>query len=105
MALSRDQITAPVLRKEAVPVASLGGEVIVRGLLLSERLGLLSGTDEEGGARYAHVCQVLAVAVLAVDSLPVFTRDQWEEFGASHMSDAIDLFVHVQRLSGLDVEA
>lgn len=104
MAISRDQIKAPVLPKEAVLVQSLGGEVVVRGLLLSERLGLFAKA-REGAAGFAHVCEVLAVAVLASDSLPVFTAGEWETFGALHMAEAIELFGHVQRLSGLDVEA
>jgi hypothetical protein len=40
MTLARRDIKTPVLPKEAVPVPELGGDVIVRGMLASERLAL-----------------------------------------------------------------
>jgi hypothetical protein len=104
MALKRDQIKPPALPREAVMVEELGGEVIVRGLLLRERLALFAGASE-GAAEYKHVCEVLAVSVLAGDDKPVYTADEWEAFGARHLAAAISLFSHVQRLSGLDIEA
>jgi len=106
MAISRNQIKPPVLPKEAVPVAALGGEVIVRGMLLGERLTIMSAAREEGGAvAYAHVCQVLAMCVLAEDGKPVYTAEEWEQFGARHMVEALELFTKCQSLSGLDGEA
>lgn len=104
MALKKSEIKAPVLPKEAVPVAELGGEVIVRGLLLSERLALFAGINEEGKA-FAHIPRVLAATVQDADGLPVFNEQEWEAFGASSFEAALRLFAVARRLSGLDAEA
>lgn len=106
MAIKREAIKAPVLPKEAVPVPALGGEVIVRGMLLSERLAIIGAARQEGDAvTFDHVARVLAMCVLADDGKPVFTAEQWEQFGATHMVEALELFSKCQALSGLDGEA
>ena len=105
MALDRASLKAPVLPKEAVSVASLGGEVIVRGLKLSERLALFANLGEEGAApeqAFVHVPRVLARVVILADGEPVFTEEQWEIHGASYPDDVFALFKVAQKLSGLD---
>lgn len=119
MAIDRNQARAPVLPKEAVDVPEIGGEVIVRGLLLTERLALFvenlpaaQAAGEEGapidGApsanRYIHIPRMLARTVLASDGEPLWTETQWEEFGAVHFEASLALFRTAQRLSGLDIE-
>lgn len=104
MALDRSQIPAPVLPKEAVPVPSLGGEVIVHGLLLRDRLRLFAEAREEGAVRYASVSSMLAATVTGGDGKPLYTVDEWETFGALHLDEALDLFAVAKRLSGLDSE-
>ncbi len=104
--IKRDKIKPPVLPREAVPVLALGGDVVVRGMLLSERLALIGSAREQGGAvNFSYIAQVLATCVLAGDDLPVYTAEQWEEFGAQHMGEALALFEKCQALSGLDGEA
>lgn len=118
MALERNQIKPPVLPKEAVQVDALGGEVIVRGLLLSERLALSSQqarlfqpqaeeTQEDADARagVAMVPVTLARCVLASDNKPVWSEAEWEAFGAVHTADAVLLFNTAVRLSGQSLEA
>lgn len=101
--LKREQIAPPVLPKEAHEVPDLGGGVIVRGLLLRERLALFDDARGEG-ARFGHLCAVLAACVVDADGKQVWSADQWEEFGAAHFEAALGLFKIAQRLSGLDVE-
>lgn len=102
--LKKSQIASPVLPREAVDVAELGGEVVIRGLLFSERLALFSRVGNDGKA-FAEIPQLLALTVLDVDSAPVFTAEQWEAFGAKHMETMLHLFGIAKRLSGLDAEA
>lgn len=102
MALKRDQIPAPVLPKEAHEVPELGGEVIVRGLLLRERLALFD--DAQGGERFGHLSAVLSACVIDADGQQIWTAEQWEQFGASHFEAALKLFNVAKRLSGLDAE-
>jgi len=100
MAISRDQLRRPSLPKEAVDVPALGGEVVVRGMLLSERIELWSGS-----VTYAQVAKALAACVSLDDGKPALTADEWEAFGGQHLDDAIALFSVVKRLSGLGTEA
>lgn len=103
MALKKADIKPPVLPREAVEVVELGGEVVVRGLLLRERLALFD--DALAGAqKYGHISAVLAACVVDAEGEPVYTVEQWEQFGAAHFEAALALFKVAQRLSGLDVE-
>jgi hypothetical protein len=136
MAIARNQAKAPVLPKEAVDVPEIGGEVIVRGLLLTERLALFvdhlpakAGSAPPAAAegaqpiateaapaeatlvdaaadpqRFIHIPRLLALCVLASDQLPLWSVQQWEEFGAQHFEASLRLFHVAQRLSGLDIE-
>lgn len=99
MAISRDQLRRPALPKETVDVPALGGEVVVRGLLLSERL------EWAGNAGFAQVAKALATCVTLDDGKPALTAEEWEAFGGAHLEAAIDLFQIVKRLSGLGGEA
>lgn len=102
--LKKSQIASPVLPKETVDVPELGGEVVVRGLLFSERLALLSGVDDQGRA-IAKIPVLLSQTVIDGDGEAVFTADEWEAFGAKHMEALLRLFVVAKRLSGLDAKA
>lgn len=118
MAIDRNQAKPPVLPKEAVDVPEIGGEVIVRGLLLTERLALFvenlpaAEAAGEGPAidgplatdRYIHIPRMLARTVLASDGEPLWTEAQWQEFGAVNFEASLRLFRVAQRLSGLDIE-
>lgn len=100
MVLTKASIVAPTLPRETVPVPSLGGDVVVRGLRLSERLTMsMSVTQSE---RFRMVPTLLALTVVDVANEPVFSEDQWEDFGALHLDDAMALFDVAKRLSGMD---
>ncbi len=117
MALERNQIKPPVLQKQSVQVDALGGEVVVRGLLLSERLELSAlnghvsqpkageGDDQaraRGGA--VMVAHTLARTVLLADGLPAYTAQEWDEFGATHPDAVLELFKVSRRMGGQDLE-
>lgn len=103
MALNRHQITLPALPSETVAVAALGGEVIVRGLRLGDRLGMFADLRTNGKS-YAHIARLLAVSVVGEDGLPLLTESEWEAFGGSNFEAALDLFGVARKLSGLDAE-
>lgn len=104
--IKRGEIAAPVVPKETVPVPALDGDVVVRGLLLSERLAVqdqiakLRKSADDKSSVHAILPVLLAICVLDADSLPVFTQDQWQAFGAKHAGQAVDLFNTAWRLSG-----
>lgn len=103
MSLNRNQITLPVLPSETVAVAALGGDVIVRGLRLGDRLGIFADLRTNGKS-YTHIARLLAVSVVGEDSQPLLTEAEWEAFGGANFEAALDLFGVARRLSGLDTE-
>lgn len=116
--LERDAVQAPVLRKEAVEVATLGGEVIARGLLLNEILELsrtqsslrepLPGESEDAAfdrAAGVMVAKTLHMGIVLADDQPMWTEAQWNLWGAGQVVEAMKLFRLINRLSGQDVQA
>lgn len=116
--LQRGAVQAPALPKETVHVASLGGDVIVRGLLLSERLANAANhtqlskpqpgeTEDQARVRagMGGVPRTLARCVVLADGQPMWTERQWEEFGSTQQAEALALFSVAMRLNGLDLEA
>lgn len=104
MALTRDQVKLASLPKEAIEVAELGGEVIVRGMTLSDRLELFSGINETG-RRFVQIPRLLARSVVDPSGNPLLTEEEWEAFGGIHLEASMKLFDAVRRVSGLDTEA
>ena len=103
MALNRSSLTLPALPSETVAVEALGGEVIVRGLRLSDRLGIFADLREDGKS-YAHLAKLLAASVVGEDGKQLLSEEEWEAFGGAHFTEALALFGVARRLSGLDAE-
>lgn len=99
MALARNEIPPPSVPMEAVEVEGLG-EVIVRGLMLRDRLRMMS----KGVEVIDKVPQMLAMCVVDASHEPLWTADQWDAFGARHFGSALQLFRVAQRLSGMLAE-
>lgn len=105
--LKRADIAPPTpLGRETVPVPELGGEVVVRGMTLTERLVV---TATEGKVeQYEGIAFALSRCVLAEGDkpdeglVPLMTQDEWEAWGTDHVEAAIALFVVVKRLSLLE---
>lgn len=116
MALNRSQISLPELPKEVVAVESLGGEVIVRGMLLSERLASdgvhasarkpqegESEGDAHARAGAAIIFRTLHTCVVDDSGGRLMTVQEWDAFGTAHQTDAFRLFNVAMRLSGQDL--
>lgn len=99
--LKKSEIATPVLPRETVDVPELGGEVVVQGMLLRDRIGLFFDAEKTG---HGQLCKVLAVTVVDADGVQVYTQDEWEAFGAKHAAAVIRLFDVSRRLSGFDAE-
>lgn len=95
MALTKADVKRPTLPKETVNVPELGGEVVVQGLLLKDRMEL---ANQDGFGRLSYM---LSRCVLDAAGEPIFSVDEWEVFGGQNDSVALDLFGVASRLSGL----
>jgi hypothetical protein len=84
---------------EAVEVEGLG-EVIVRGLMLRDRLRLTTTCSEV----VDMVPAMLAACVVDPSHQPLWTVDQWDAFGARNYDGCLKLFSVAQRLSGMSAE-
>ena len=117
MLLTRETATAPVLPQEIVPFPPAGGDVLVRGLLMTQRLAndrlqvadripLDGETDAQAHARAGAriVTRVLAQAVVEEGGQPLFGEDAWDRYGATHRADVFRVFNVAMRLSGHDLE-
>jgi hypothetical protein len=105
MVIDAETIAPPVLPKETVQVDEFGGEVVVRGLLLAERLQMLLKVDGsasvDGSERMGYM---LHRCVRDVHDHPVMSLEGWEIWGAMHYETAIALWNRAMRLSGFNVE-
>lgn len=117
-ALTRAGVQPADLPTETVPAPALGGDVIVRGLTLTDRLAVAqtlapayaqqegeADTDARARVGAASVAQYLARAVVLDDGQPLYTAPEWEHVGGKHIDTVMALYAVVKRLSGLDAEA
>lgn len=98
--LNKDNIARPTPPKEVLDVPELGGEIIVRGLLLSERVRIFNAASTGS----LGISDLLACAIIDAQNEPVFSVDEWEAFGAQHFVATVNLFKKAKELSGLDAE-
>jgi len=100
MALDRSTIRRPELRKETVPADSLGGEVIMRQLTLSEMLELASNSPATA-PKQSEIAQVLAWCAIDPHGAPLLPIEDWQAWGGSHLAEALKLYETAIRLTGL----
>lgn len=111
MAVSRDSITRPSVRREAIEVAGLG-EVVIRQMHLSEMLAITArqyGDDPDAApaadgfqietGRFDEAVQVLAWCVVDADGRALMSVDEWQVWGAQNFTEACHLITRVQALS------
>lgn len=97
---------APVLpESQVVPVPELGGDVVVRPLLLSDRLALAAQRVDGHAKDFAHFAGLLAMSVVDANNEPLFTRDEWEVWGARHYAATLKIWDVAYELSGLGQES
>lgn len=106
MPIKRADIVLPTLpEKQVVSVPEMGGDVIVRPLLLSDRLALAAERDKGVAKSFTHFAALLSVAVVDEDGEPLLTRDEWEAWGARNYAAALRVWDVAWDLSGLDATA
>lgn len=111
--IKRGNVAEPTLPKETVEVEAIGGEVVVRGLLLSERQELedlmvrlakakreASESGGEAPGMSTIMPRLLHLAVLDADGLQLWSEQQWQVFGGKHHGQASALFLVAWRLAG-----
>ena len=97
--VSKATFKPPAPRKETIEVAGIG-EVVVRGLMLSERLALIALEDSQG---YRHVAQQLAYCVLDDAGEPLMTADEWDVWAAQNLQAWSGIIKTIRKLSGSDL--
>jgi hypothetical protein len=108
---------APQLPRETVAVEELGGDVIVRGMLLSDRMeqqalaaAMADARDGETKDQALHrtgreiVFFTLSRCVVLEDDLPMWTAAEWDRFGGKHTTAALSLYRKARQLCGYDEE-
>ena len=107
--IKRGDVAAPTVPKQTMAVEALGGEVVVRGLLLSERMAvqtkisdLSAASVADKTALHAILPLLLALCVIDADGLALFDHDGWQAFGARHADQAVELFNTAWSLSGFN---
>jgi len=117
-ALSRDQVKVPQLPEEEVPFPALGGNLLVRGLLMSRRLAndrlhlacrkqLEGETEDQAHARAGAqiVARLLHHAVVDPSTgEPLMSEVEWDHLGGTHRAEVFHVFNVAMRLNGDDVE-
>ena len=103
MALDRSAIVLPELPREEVDAPALGGAVIVRGLLLRQRMALFAGIRESDN-EFATMARLLHLSIVGPDDAPLLSEAEWERFGGVNFAEALNLFSVARRLAGLDAE-
>lgn len=95
--LKREQALAdlPQVQRATVSVPELGGEVIIRGLLLRDRLNL-----SLSGRTLANVARLLEASVIDEEGASLLTADEWERFGSKYADRALELWEKARELSG-----
>ena len=54
---------------------------------------------------FIDVSELLAPTVVDDKGEPIYTVEQWEQYGADHYKSALDLFSVAMEVCGLDAEA
>lgn len=111
MAISRDTIARPSIRREAIEVTGLG-EVVIRQMHLSEMLAITArqyeadpdaapaadGFQIETG-RFDEAVQILSWCVVDADGRALMSVEEWQIWGAQNFAEACHLITRVQALS------
>lgn len=112
MALDRSSIVVPELPKTTLECPLLGGEVVVRALLLSEQLANTARQQEERAPRLDEsaaeaqarangtmTVRLLAQVVVDAQGQPLLSTTEWEAFAAKDPSAFFDFASAVTRFS------
>lgn len=101
--MKKSQIKAPALPAKTIDVPELGGAVVVRGMILSERIEYARRYAKEkpdDPDRWDHICELLSRTVRDEDDERIFTNAEWELFGSQHYRVAMRIWSVAQDLCG-----
>lgn len=98
--INKANVPPPVLPKQVVDVPELGGEVIVRGLLLNDRIEVI----EKASEGELNIAEMLARTVVDDENTPIYTAQQWDEFGSTNFGCALNLFNIAKGLCGFKAD-
>lgn len=87
----------PQMKCVPFPVPELGGDVLLRSLRLTDRLNLAL---DRGSMVY--IARVLADCVLDDQKNPLFSADEWDEFGAQFSDRAMEIWKKVVDISKVE---
>lgn len=100
-----------------VPMASLGGDVVVRGMSLIEHLSFEAWkrsaskpregeTEEDANLRagVAVVMRRLATQVVLEDDKPMWPAERWAEHARAHLAEILEVHKACLSLNGEDAE-
>jgi hypothetical protein len=105
MLIRKSDVKAPSLPEEVVSVPELGGDVLVRGLDLGERMNLahqLTDKSRPSSKDFGHLAPLLELSVLDADGEQLFTAAEWAAWGAKNLAAAVSLWDTAWRLSDID---
>lgn len=98
----KSSVPAPSLLSETVSVPELGGDVLVRGMLLKDRLEI---SIVDG---YARMASMLAACVFVDnekgEKVSLYNADEWERVGSRHYAATLKLWDIARKLSDVDGE-
>lgn len=93
--------TKPTIKKVAVALPSLGFDVVVRQLLLSEKLAFQRwvAESEDGSVSEEQLVELLERVVSGPDGKKLFTFEEWQAHGAFHLNEVSLLLEMMFKLS------
>lgn len=98
--INAKDIKPPQLPREIAICPELGGEVVIRGITLSQRLDLFEKLQK--ASQYRIIPELLSMSVLDISDRQVYTADQWDVFGSAQPDAAMKLYTVAKRLAGME---
>lgn len=101
--IKRSEVTVPALPSAEMPFPLLGGDVLVQGLRLTERLQLRQ--DLRDKPAMAFIPALLARSVVDAEGQPLASAEEWEVLGAQAPGEVGAIYARAYELGGFDLEA
>ncbi|MGR8921871.1 MAG: hypothetical protein ACU85V_19835 [Gammaproteobacteria bacterium] len=97
-------VPVPEPREAWVEVEALGGEVLVRGLMLSDSFRISRAAQGNNGMLIALTLAESVWCEKDGGVVPLMTVEQWERWGGENLQAAVDLFNRCHEVAGRDIE-
>lgn len=96
--INANDLKLPTLPREIHEFEPLGGQVVVRGITLTQRFEL---HERVGENKFRIVPELLAMSVLDISDKPVMTAEQWDVLGSAEQAAVMRLYDIAKRLAGI----